>query len=293
MNTFKRARVEYSRLLSVLHYDPETGAFYWKETRAQRIAGSVAGAVDKVTGYRIVTIDKTPHLAHRLAWFYIHGTWPLSQVDHINREKLDNRIDNLREVTISKNQLNREFARGASDVKLPVYAKWSPPARPSELTAEVLRSMLHYNPLTGDFFWRVRVGNVLIGTKAGYGQSHHAGRRMIRLTIGGKKYHCYNARLAWLYIYGREAAGVVDHINGDPTDDRIANLREATQQQNLVNMRYRGNTVSGLKGVVPHRKKWHAHLSGKYIGTFATAEEAHAAYMAEATRLHGEFARAA
>ena len=105
-------------------------------------------------------------------------------------------------------------------------------------------------------------------------------------------------RLAWLYVHGAMPPGHIDHIDGDPTNNRIANLRLATRSENCSNSRPRPS-ISGLKGAHwrAQRKTWVCKIQkdGKrfYFGDFATAEEAHAAYVKAAAELHGEFARTA
>lgn len=93
------------RLKELLHYDEETGLFTRKTKVANRIAGSIAGAKHN-KGYVQIMIDCENYLAHRLAWFYVYGEWPKNQIDHINRIKTDNKIQNLRDVDNSKNQHN-------------------------------------------------------------------------------------------------------------------------------------------------------------------------------------------
>ena len=89
-----------------LHYDAETGIFVWRVgRRGTARAGSRAGSL-KSGGYRHLMLHGTRYEEHRLAWFYVHGVWPVGEVDHINRVKDDNRIANLREVTRSENQQN-------------------------------------------------------------------------------------------------------------------------------------------------------------------------------------------
>lgn len=93
------------RLKQVLDYDPCTGVFTWKKARNLRTpAGSVAGTGVR---YKTISIDSRQYLAHRLAWFYVYGYWPDEQVDHKNRNKHDNRIDNLRLATNMHNAWNR------------------------------------------------------------------------------------------------------------------------------------------------------------------------------------------
>jgi hypothetical protein len=99
----------HQRVLDTFGYDPKTGFLTWKISRAGRrpiIPGSRAGRVRWDGRYRVIGIDNKGHLEHRLIWFYVHGVWP-KQLDHINRDGLDNRITNLRSVTSKQNQRNR------------------------------------------------------------------------------------------------------------------------------------------------------------------------------------------
>lgn len=101
-----REALTQDRLKELLHYDPDTGVFTWKVSRGNARAGSVAGSVDGHHGYWLIGIDGGNHRAHRLAWFYVYGTQPDEQIDHINGVRSDNRINNLREATNSQNQRN-------------------------------------------------------------------------------------------------------------------------------------------------------------------------------------------
>ena len=95
-------------LLAALHYAPETGTFTWLighgRGRTKGI-GSVAGSLDW-KGYRRIRIVRRAYRAHQLAWLYVYGQWPGMQIDHINRQKDDNRIENLRLVTPAQNKWN-------------------------------------------------------------------------------------------------------------------------------------------------------------------------------------------
>ena len=96
---------EYLR--SVLHYVQETGIFTWKVSTSNRVkVGGIAGSLDG-GGYLQIRLQRRPHLAHRLAWLYVYGSWPKDQIDHINRDRADNRIENLREATNKQNMQNR------------------------------------------------------------------------------------------------------------------------------------------------------------------------------------------
>lgn len=95
-----------SALREILDYDSGTGLFRWKARRQRVVVGSVAGARDD-RGYTRITIGRRGFRAHRLAWLYVHGQWPDSDIDHINGQRSDNRIGNLRVCTNSENGQNR------------------------------------------------------------------------------------------------------------------------------------------------------------------------------------------
>ena len=98
--------VSADRLRELLYYNPETGVFTWRirPNRAIR-EGSVAGYLRK-DGFRHVGIEGTSYLAHRLAWLYVYGEWPKYELDHINRDRDDNRIANLRDMNHSRQCFN-------------------------------------------------------------------------------------------------------------------------------------------------------------------------------------------
>lgn len=110
-------------LRQVLAYDPDTGVFTWRRRgRADdmtmriwndRFAGKVAGYVS-ARGYRAIGVLNRLYPAHRLAWLYVYGTWPTQQIDHINRERDDNRIANLRDVSNTDNAWNKNTQRRSS-----------------------------------------------------------------------------------------------------------------------------------------------------------------------------------
>lgn len=95
------------RLRELLDYDPETGVFTNRFSRGAAKAGAVAGRSIGSSGYLRIMVSGRHYLAHRLAWLYMTGEWPKEEVDHINRDKIDNRWANLREATRTDNAINQ------------------------------------------------------------------------------------------------------------------------------------------------------------------------------------------
>ncbi len=95
------------RLKQCLHYDPCTGAFTWIiKKRGTRGIFSHAGRL-RNDGYIGICIDYKSYMAHRLAWLYVYGKFPVEQIDHANGVRTDNRLENLRCATNAENQRNR------------------------------------------------------------------------------------------------------------------------------------------------------------------------------------------
>ncbi len=155
-----------------------------------------------------------------------------------------------------------------------------------------LRALLHYDPETGVFTWRVRRGSR--APKDGVAGAINAdGYRQIR--IGGSIYYAH--RLAWVYVTGKWPTAQIDHKNCIAGDNRFANLREATNGQNARNTRIRRNSRSGFKGVCFEKRRglWLARAShggrSRHLGLFETPAEAHEAYCRAMMELDPEFAR--
>ncbi len=109
-----QARLTQAELKAALDYDPETGGFVWKWREGtwkgvnKRYAGKPAGHVNRVNKNRYIQIglNGVSYYAHRLAWLYMTGELPEAEVDHIDGDGRNNRIGNLRSVTIRENTVN-------------------------------------------------------------------------------------------------------------------------------------------------------------------------------------------
>ena len=98
--------INQSELQRLVNYDPDTGQF----TRLVGVQKSPAGAMlgTPSGGYLYARLNYRKYALHRLAWLYVHGYHPPDQIDHINGDKSDNRIKNLRLATHSQNAANRK-----------------------------------------------------------------------------------------------------------------------------------------------------------------------------------------
>lgn len=167
--------------------------------------------------------------------------------------------------------------------------------RKHSIPAELL-DRLEYDPNTGIFRWRADAKLGRRADRAGCVAGHvHLKERYVRITYKRVIYSA--AVLAWRIMHGVEPELEMDHINGNPTDNRLCNLRLATRAQNLVNTKARKNS-SGIKGVSWYAagKKWRAQIkvNGKthYLGAYSSKEEAAEKYRAASLKLHGEFSSA-
>lgn len=95
-------------LKELLSYNPKTGDLTWKrDQRGPVRKGDIAGWVNK-QGYRGICIKGRCYVAHRVAWLYMTGKWPQDHIDHLNHDRLDNRWENLREVSQLANNRNKK-----------------------------------------------------------------------------------------------------------------------------------------------------------------------------------------
>lgn len=174
-----------------------------------------------------------------------------------------------------------------------------------------LRECLDYNPDTGVFTWRERPRSHFRSLRGGWTSWNAkwagkvAGNKVItsatqsywKIKLGSRPWKAH--RLAWLMVHGEPVPATLDHINGDPLDNRISNLRPATRSQNGMNQRTSNQNTSSIKGVSRSKacpdRPFLAYITVAkkriHLGYFPTLEEAAEARREAAIRLHGEFMR--
>lgn len=158
-----------------------------------------------------------------------------------------------------------------------------------DLSLEIVKELFDYSPDTGLLTWRVGGSPRKIGKVVG-GRLDVHGYRVCCVNYRAYKQH----RVVWLWWYGKWPVDQIDHVNGDRSDNRIANLRQATNALNAQNKRtcQTNNTTTGLLGACLDRKagKYKASIGTErkqvWLGYFDTKEEAHEAYLDAKRRLH-------
>jgi hypothetical protein len=142
-----------------------------------------------------------------------------------------------------------------------------------------------YTPIVKDFL------SIKNGSRKGETAGWKDKDGYIQLYFQGKTISLH--KLVFMYFNDREPDGFLDHKNGDRTDCRPCNLREATREENNQNRSKHEDNQTGFKGVVPYGEKFRAYIKidgvTKNLGTFETAEEAGKAYQKVAKEAHGEF----
>ena len=157
------------------------------------------------------------------------------------------------------------------------------------ITQQELKDVLDYDPESGGMTWRLsRSNRVKVGDRAGTNSGH--GYLVVRVL--GEKHYVH--RLAWLYSFGVFPVEHIDHVNGDRSDNRISNLREASQSENFQNLKSAKITNKcGMLGAHKHKQvdnKWQARIrlnyKTYYLGLFDSAEQAHEAYLKAKREIH-------
>lgn len=158
------------------------------------------------------------------------------------------------------------------------------------LTHALVKELLEYDEQSGTFIWKVnpsrrtKIGDIA-GSKTASG--YH------QIKILGKNYLAH--RIAWLYVHGEFPDGFLDHMDHNPLNNRIENLRLATNQENKRNGSLYRNNSTGYRGVYESGRRFEGYLkvNGErvFIGMFDTAEEASVAVESIAMKIHADFYR--
>lgn len=185
---------------------------------------------------------------------------------------------------------HRDYARRNPDKVNRIALKWYYKQKTKDIDYDsYIMASLSYDHNTGLLRWRKSHGSIESGDVAGTPQGD--GRIFVGVLDKVMRAH----RVAWFLHYGEWPNGDIDHINRDPSDNRIANLRIATRKQNARNKGIPRNNTSGIKGASFHTKKgmWRAvaQLNGKHyhLGYFSTPEEAGEVYEKFCSEHHKEF----
>lgn len=132
---------------------------------------------------------------------------------------------------------------------------------PKGISQEELKSIFHYCPQSGEFTYIKKVSKKInLGQKAGTIQKTHAGKSYIHIIIDGYRYRAHH--LVWLYVYGYIPSMIIDHIDGDGTNNRLLNLEEKTSLENHKNKRLFRTNKLGIAGVYwrPDRRVFSAQI---------------------------------
>lgn len=154
------------------------------------------------------------------------------------------------------------------------------------MSIEELKQVLSYDQDTGKFTWTDKAARVSMrNKKAGATDA----RGCVYIKINKKSFMAH--RLAWLFVYGEFPNGIIDHINGNPSDNRICNLRDVSHAVNLQNQtKPMSNNKNGYLGVSPTGNKWQSQITVNkkklHLGTFEKPELAHAAYLIAKRKFH-------
>jgi len=161
------------------------------------------------------------------------------------------------------------------------------------LTYELACNFFRYEKDTGFLFWKTAKKNRNLSKPIG--SKHPDGHLLLCTSIKGQRYNFFVHRVVWLLNYGEWPHPTVDHINCNPEDNRLENLRIATRKQNSRNRtKVKKEGFKGVYVCTPGKSyRARIQIDGKmqHIGLFKTEIEAHEAYIEYAKKIHGQFAR--
>jgi hypothetical protein len=279
-------------LLRLFDHDPLTGILRWRvrpHAHSGRREGDEAGNL-AVLGYRVVTIDYKIYKVHRVIWKMMTGE-DADTVDHIDRDKVNNRLANLRDATPSEQNYNRRMRRlapGEVEIRVAALSDECAKSKPRDVRAktlpsqERLKELFDYDPLIGLLIHRTsstngrrKAGNPVTTLCKGY----------VKVFVDNREGYAH--RIAWKIMTGEEPE-VVDHIDGNRANNVWDNLRDVRAYQNQGNTSLYRNNKSGVKGVywAKDKNRWTAQISIgdkiRYLGRFVSIEDAKKAYDAAA-----------
>jgi hypothetical protein len=158
------------------------------------------------------------------------------------------------------------------------------------ITQEELKRLFRYESETGNFIRLVKTNRrMVIGSIAGHADKFG----YVRIKIGNNLYLLH--RLAWLYVYGKFPDMIIDHIDGNPNNNKLINLREASLEENSRNSNIKSNNKCGYRGVVYKESTgmWQAQCGmggvSTYLGNYLTPQEASIVYESHVKSKYGEF----
>lgn len=296
-------------LRTLLNYNPDTGIFSWKARKEKRFdvnfADRTAGTKTK-SGYVTIRFKGKRALAHRLAWLYVQGIWPVGVIDHIDRDRSNNRIVNLRDCSHQENILNRNvlpssgvkgvyfrrkrkkwLARGYVDGKIKCFGSFTTmeeaigsyernknligSAAPKKC-CKGKTNISHAELLEKMYYdaetgdWYRKFKGDLLLVKTNSKERYH------RIGLNYKSY-CSHI-LAWFYNYGNWPNGIIDHIDLNSRNNAFKNLREVSRAENALNIK--SKKQRGVRKLPSDN--WMAQIKIdnklKTLGTFSTFEDA-------------------
>lgn len=250
-------RLDMATVRALFSHDEESGQIVRSVTRHAARAGEVIGK-------KQVEVDGKSYSTRVIAWMLLHGEAPDRTVLHLDGDTSNFHRNNL---------MLAHRADGEAGLL--------------DLMPDVMR-LLSYCPESGVFRWTSHYGGHAPGDVAGW--DHSSGY----LVVSVFSVKAYAHRLAFAFQTGAFPKGVVDHINGDRKDNRIANLRDVSQRVNTENRvsPTNPNSASGLLGVHWNSKKgkWSAQIKSfgrkKHLGFFDDKQEAHRVYIESKRVLH-------
>jgi len=139
--------ITQSQLKEQLHYNPDTGIFTNRVYRSGRaLKGAIAGHICNTHGYVIIKINEKRYQAHRLAWLYMYGNFPKDDIDHINHNRADNQIVNIRAVSRQENLRNKSKSKNNTSGVIGV--SWSKNAKKWYAKIAVFYKQIHLGYFT-------------------------------------------------------------------------------------------------------------------------------------------------